>query len=388
MRHNPSSPALLCVANFPANTGYAWDFFEGIYARIADRLAGTGIRTFVGYPAVASPPRTLQGSAARPVELDATLGSPASVRNTVRFIRQAGVRVVYSKDRPAWHPAYPLLRAVGVRSIVVYDQTSGTRTVPGGPKRLGKSLLRCIPGTLADRVLTVSDYVARRQIEVGLVPSQRVQRIWNGLAVPPLDPGAPREVRQLLGISDGRLIVACTCRATPEKGVEHLFRAFDRLLQREAERVPPPALVFVGNGPQMQPLYDLRRLLPSREHIFMTGYRSDATKIVAGADISVVPSVWEEAFGLAALEAMASARPVVASAVGGIREIVEHGVTGLLVPPGDQEALAFALGKLLRDPRMRKELGEAGRRRVANQFSPEAQLQAILSVLKEGFLPR
>src|SRR5713226_8722120 len=86
---------LLCVANYPANTGYAWDFIERLYARIADHLALHGVRTLVAYPAIPKAPRTLEGSVAEAVVLDVALDTPASIRGTEGFIRREQVRVVY-----------------------------------------------------------------------------------------------------------------------------------------------------------------------------------------------------------------------------------------------------------------------------------------------------
>src|SRR5271156_3359216 len=177
------SPSLLCVANFPSNTGYAWDFIESLYARVADQFRERQIRTFVSYPEILSPPRTLIGSSAQAVLLDATLESRASVDATVRFVRENNVRVVYSTDRATWSFNYVRLRAAGVRWIVVHDHASGERKPPKGPKFLAKWLLTRLPWINADAVVTVSDYVARHHFTVGLQPRKRLLRVWNGIPV-------------------------------------------------------------------------------------------------------------------------------------------------------------------------------------------------------------
>src|SRR5438128_2298301 len=100
----------LCVANFTANTGYAWDYIERVYARIADHLATHGVRTLVAYPEMAEPPRTLAGSAAEPVVLGVALDEAAAVRATEDFIRREGVRALYLTDRPARSRFYRRLR--------------------------------------------------------------------------------------------------------------------------------------------------------------------------------------------------------------------------------------------------------------------------------------
>src|SRR5437879_5169134 len=114
---------LLCVANFPANTGYAWDFIESLFARASDFLALRGIETWVAYPEIATAPKTLASSAAKFVQLDTSLNSVSSVLEFVKFVRRGNVRVLYLTDRPVRSFVYALLRLAGVRRIVVHDHT-------------------------------------------------------------------------------------------------------------------------------------------------------------------------------------------------------------------------------------------------------------------------
>jgi hypothetical protein len=108
-------PSLLCFANFCSNTGYAWDFIESLYARVADHLAESGIRTFVAYPEINEPPKSLDGSVAKPVELALSLDGRRSLQPVIEFIRRENVRVLYLTDQPAWSWAYLRLRWAGVR---------------------------------------------------------------------------------------------------------------------------------------------------------------------------------------------------------------------------------------------------------------------------------
>ena len=380
-------PALLCVANFAANTGYAWDFIEHLYAQIADHLATHGIPTLVAYPTIPSPPRTLEGSAARAVELDASLRTAESVRATTGLIRRENVRVVYLSDQAAVSPAYLRLRWAGVRRILVHDHTSGERTRPRGLKRAAKWVRARIPGIAADVVVAVSEYVARRQIEVTMFPPSKIVRVWHGMLVVTVEEGIERRVREEFAVPHERPLVMCGCRATPEKGVQHLLRAFDRLLQGTSREGLRPALIYMGDGPYFAELHSLRDSLRSKGDIILAGYRADAARLLGAADLCVVPSVWQEAFGLAVLEAMARGKPVIATKVGGIPEIVEDGIHGLLVPPADEAALAEAIGGLLKDRKRAAQLGEAARRRVAEQFAPEQQLTRLTALVEEGFRP-
>ncbi|MFQ5688784.1 MAG: glycosyltransferase family 4 protein [Gemmatimonadota bacterium] len=376
---------LLCAANFPSNTGFAWNFIEGLYARLADRLAEQGVRTLVAYPSLESPPGTLRGSAARAIELEVDLEDRKSVHSLADFVRREGVRVLYLADRPAWSLAFPTLRRAGVRHIIVHDHTSGDRAPAKGFRRTLKRWSRRIPGTVADQVIAVSRYVARRKETVDLIPRERLRVIWNSVEIRPLDTGARARLHALFGIDESRRIVACACRAAPQKGLDHLLRAFDRLLGSMGDEDPAPLLLYFGDGPLLADLEALRASLPAAESILFAGYRNDAARLVEGADLCVVPSTWEEAFGLAALEPMERGVPVVASNVGGLPEVVVDGETGLLVPPGDEAELARAMRELLTGEERRRRLARAARRRAEELFSLDRQLEDLYAAVRVGF---
>ncbi len=372
-----STGNVLCVANFPTSAGYAWQYIESLYAAVADDLARYGVRTWVAYPRVDAAPDTLTVSAAEAIELPVRLNSPAGVLAVVRTVRRREIRTLYLTDRASWHPMYAVLRLAGVRRIVVHDHTSGARTPPRGLKSLLKRASRAFRPGLADVVLAVSDYVGRRAVEVALVPPARVRVTKNSVIVPP----APdREwLRREYGVAVERPVVACACRAAEYKGVQHLLEAFDRIHGR-AE--PRPVLIYFGDGPYMDALRSMRQRLDARDDIVLAGYRPDAADLLGGADVCVVPSIWAEAFGLAALEPAARGVPVVASRTGGIPEVVRDGETGVLVPPGDVEALAAAMATLLADPERRRSMGAAAREHAEAHFSRGAQLRELTHLFR------
>jgi glycosyltransferase involved in cell wall biosynthesis len=371
--------ALLCVVHFPANTGFAWDFIEGIYARLAIRAERRGVATYVAYPRIDAPPRTLAGSPARAVVLQVAARTPAALARLLAFVRRHRVRTVYLTDRPTRDWSYILMRLAGVRRIVVHDHTSGERTAATGLRRLLKRLHRAIPGIEADRVLAVSDFVAARQVDVTLTPPAKVRRVWNGIPVPEAVPDR-HEARRRLGLPLDRPIIACCCRATPEKGVDRLISAMARLAIRHGDG-RKPLLVYAGDGPALASL----RVQVEQEGLgdvcLLVGYSRDVRGYLAAADVVAVPSVWQDALPLSVLEAMSLGRPLVATRVGGIPEMCRDGVDGLLVPPGDDAALAEALARLLGDAELRARLGTEGRNRVRGVFAPETQLDAIAAEL-------
>ncbi|MFQ5529630.1 MAG: glycosyltransferase family 4 protein [Gemmatimonadota bacterium] len=373
---------LLFVVNFQANTGYAWDYFERLFATIADRVATHGVRAFVAYPRIAEPPGTLEGSVAEAVELNASLDTVGSRRSTARFVRDHGIRLVYYTDRPTWRLAYADLRRAGVRHIIAADHTSGGRTRPRGPRRWAKWVMARLPGVGADRIITPSDYVARRQVEVAMNPPDRVTRIYYGFSL--RDHSYGRKTHEVFGVDPGRRIIGCACRAAPEKGVIHLLRAFDSVWRRMEGDDRRPVLIYLGDGPQMPDLQEVRERLPSRADIVFGGYRAGGVEVLKDAFLFAVPSVWQDALPLSVMEPMSLGKPVIGSRVGGIPEMIRDGETGLLVPPGDEEALAEALAALLRDAERAGEFGRRARERVAEEFSPDSELDQLTALVEQG----
>jgi len=155
------------------------------------------------------------------------------------------------------------------------------------------------------------------------------------------------------------------------KGQTYLVQAWPSVLKRE----PRALLLLVGDGPEERLLRSRAAELGLGGSVRFLGFRQDIPSLLALAEALVLPSL-NEGFGLVLLEAMAMGKPVVASAVGGIPEVVLDGRTGLLVPPADPEALAVAILRLLEDPRAAQRLGEAGRERARESFSREAFIQA------------
>lgn len=370
---------LLCVANFPPNTGYAWRFIEGLYAAVADDLASWGVRTWVAYPRVEDRPESLRGSRAEPLELEVRLGSVPSVIRLLRLVQSLDIRTLYLSDRPLWHPAYAVLRAAGVRRIIVHDHSSGEREPPTGARRRLKALTRRFTPGLPDVVLAVSEFVGRRAVEVGLVPRDRVRVMLNSVEVPEeVDRSA---LRTLFDIPDERPLIACACRAAEYKGVHHLLEAVDLLGRRVT---PRPVLVYFGEGPFLDELWRIRSGMRIPEDAIFGGYREDARQLLGGADICVVPSNWGEAFGLAALEPGARGVPVVATRMGGLPEVVLDGVTGRLVPASDPAALADAIEELIEDPEKRKLLGARARERARENFSRERQRNELARLFRQS----
>lgn len=160
-------------------------------------------------------------------------------------------------------------------------------------------------------------------------------------------------------------------RIVPSKGVDVLIRA-----AREVDA----EFVVCGDGRQLDELRALAAQLGVERRVCFKGWLGpdQLAEEIGNASIVAVPSVWPEPFGIVGIEALAAGRPAVASATGGIVDWLEDGVSGLLVPPADVQALARALNELLADPGRQSAMGSAGKRAVAERFSPARHLMALL----------
>jgi glycosyltransferase involved in cell wall biosynthesis len=158
------------------------------------------------------------------------------------------------------------------------------------------------------------------------------------------------------------------------KGHEVLFRAWKSILD-DWKGTGTPVLLVVGEGPLESGLRHLARSLGIAHSIVFTSFRSDIPEITAALDIAVLPSAFE-GMGRVILEAMAAAKPVVASNVGGIPDLVKEG-TGILVEPGAVEPLATAISTLLSDDRLRIEMGHEARNSLKDDYSSKTMVESI-----------
>jgi len=185
-------------------------------------------------------------------------------------------------------------------------------------------------------------------------------------------------LRAELGVPPGAYIVGTIANLEARKGLRVLIEAFAQLSQ------PNARLVIIGAEADPAEAAALKILAAAPAlsgRVLLAGRRPNARRFAAIFDVCVVPSLRQESFGLLALDAMLAARPVVVSRVGGLPEVVEDGVTGIHVPPGEPAALAAALERLIADPALAQRLGAAGRRRAAALFSAERMASEYRKVL-------
>lgn len=219
---------------------------------------------------------------------------------------------------------------------------------------------------LLDRVLTVSASIRETLIQDG-VREDLVELIYEGVDLDWLDGLSTPYAAS--GLDPSAIHVATVAALTPEKGHETILEAA-RFLKT---RFPNVRYLFVGEGPLRTTLESQAHAFQISDQIHFLGFRTDSEALVKHCEIFCLPSL-SEGLSSAILAAMAAGLPVIATDTGGIPELVEDGFTGILVPPKSSVPLSQALARLFEDERLRRRLGEAGRKRVEMEFTLSKKL--------------
>lgn len=286
--------------------------------------------------------------------------APGLVGRIARMLRKTGADVVHTHMFHADVYGLRAARRAGVRAAV----SSRHDNMPFRRRPHYRYLTRRTL-QLADRIITISHALARFVTDIEGIDAGRVTTIHYGFeadvapASPPPRAGSPND-------REGGAVVGSVCRLVPQKGVDVLIDAFPLVLRRH----PRATLIVAGDGPERAVLERRAATAGLGDRVVFTGWTNHALDVMAGCDVVAMPSRWE-GFGHVALEAMRCARPVVASRVDAIPEVVQHEQTGLLVPADDPEALADAIATLFDRPAWAAALGAAGRDRLRTCFSVE-----------------
>jgi glycosyltransferase involved in cell wall biosynthesis len=343
-----------------------WGGGEVQVALLVRELARRGHESIVAAPADAPLARAVGASRVRVV--DCPIASHADVRAVPRLRRLARDADVVHFHTARAHAMAPWLRGLGARRIV-------TRRMDYAPR--GGPWVRYLYNHAVDCVIAISGGVERALLDAG-VAADRIRVVPSGVdagrfAVPA---DARVALRAAWGAGEADVVAIVVGVLEARKGHATLIDAAARLGVRV-----PLHLVFCGRGSLDE---SLRRDAAARGvAVTFLGFRDDVARCLAAADIAVLPSL-HEGLGVAALEAMAASRPVVASRVGGLAEVVVDGETGRLVPAGDATALAAALEELANASALRALMGAAGAARVAACFSATAMADGTIACYQKA----
>jgi glycosyltransferase involved in cell wall biosynthesis len=354
-------------------------------ATMIDRLAPSGAELFASRLAARLDPARFESilCVTRPSDFD------------VAELESAGVRLLYLDRRSRidvwrWAPLVSLLRRERVDVLHSHKFGSNvwaallaplartpvlvahehTWSYEGQPLR--RFLDRRLVAPRADVVVTVSREDRRRMIAIERVDPAKVTFVASGVVARP--PSGRRDVRAELGIGADTPLVGAVCGLRPQKALDVLVRAA-ALLERE---VPGVRVAVVGEGPERSRLERLVAELGLGDSVALLGpwHPGDVPDFVAALDVAVSSSDFEGT-PLAVMEYMAAGTPVVATAVGGVPDLIDRGVHGLLVPPRDPEALSGAIAELLHDRERARELGRRAQERQRREFDFDVTVRRI-----------
>jgi len=293
---------------------------------------------------------------------------PAAVLGLLRIVRQEKVEVIHTHDAKTTWAAY----FASHLSSLYFNRPVLIRTHhPAYNNRYALSYRY-----LSDRVVLLSQHLRDYLVAEKGIASSKVHIIPPGVDTDLFSTGSVKSnARQELGISQKAPVIGMVACLRGEKGHRILI---------EAARVvlcfyPEARFLLVGSGQTEEALHKLVSRWTMKGHFIFTGYRPDVPPLLAAMDIFVLPSL-RETMPISLMEAMAMEKPVIASRVGGIPEVLTNKETGLLVPPGDSAALADGILYLLSHPSLAQEWGKNGRRVIEERYSLQSVVDRTIAL--------
>jgi glycosyltransferase involved in cell wall biosynthesis len=310
-------------------------------------------------------------------EIDPVNDLKALVRLTRIFAKERP-EVVHAHTYKAGVLASVAGRLAGVPALLftphghIFSRGANIPGVPAGLKLEGLRWITRAAQGCADRITALSDVDLEQQLSLGLSPASKYVVVRNGIDCDRFAGPRPR-------LLEGGPIIGAVGRFSEEKGHRYLLEAV-AILQRSLPTLPL-RLVLVGYGALESDLRGRAASLGLERIVTFAGER-DSAEVLGGFDVFVQPSLYESQ-GLAILEAMAAGVPVAACDVGGVRDVVRPGETGLLAPPADPRALATAILRLLVDDDLSRRLARQAAREVRERYSLDAMLSAYARLYRD-----
>jgi sugar transferase (PEP-CTERM/EpsH1 system associated) len=257
-------------------------------------------------------------------------------------------------------------RIAGVRILISTEHIMGLESRP-------RIWLNKLTSFLVDRYIAISFGVADfLSAEAGISPL-KITVVQNGIDLDKYAGVSLQDsdnLRASLGFGPADKVIGTVARLHKQKGHIFLLWAAKNVIRA----APDAKLLIVGDGPLRSGLENMAVNLGIKNNVIFSGFRDDIAGIMRAIDLFVLPSLWE-GLPLTILEAMAAKKPVIATKVGGVAEIVEDGITGVLVKPRDPNALAGAIIKLISDNQLREKMGDAGWRNFNEHFNAERMVR-------------
>jgi len=298
-----------------------------------------------------------------------------AIIDITRFLRNNFYHVVHTHNSKAGFIGRLAARLAGVPVIIhTVHGFAFHEEEPMWRQSLFK-ILEILASRWCDKMIFISQPLIDWALKEGITTKDKIIKIYSGIDLDkfrPLNENEETLIRKKWGINENDAVIGIVSKLWEGKGHEVLISAF-REIKKE---IKTAKLVIVGEGPLQGRLNRLVKTLGLEESVIFTGFQSDVSEIISCFDVAVLPSFFE-GMGRVLLEAMAMGKPVVASRVGGIPDLVKDNINGFLTEPGDEKALSGALKMLLTDSALADRMGNEGRRTINDQFSSKMMVRLI-----------
>jgi glycosyltransferase involved in cell wall biosynthesis len=232
-----------------------------------------------------------------------------------------------------------------------------------------------------DKMIFISQPLIDWGLRERVASEKKTVKIYSGIELDrfnPVSKEVKESIREKWGIARDDAVIGIVSKLWDGKGHLTLIKAF-KMIRSEIENA---RLVIVGEGYLYNHLVKFADSLGLKDAVLFIGFQSDVSESIASFDVAVLPSFFE-GMGRVLLEAMAMEKPVVASRVGGIPDLVEHGVNGFLVTPGDVGGLADAITRILCDKGLAQKMGKAGRKKISDKYSADQMVGSIEKLYRD-----
>lgn len=264
-------------------------------------------------------------------------------------------------------------RLAGVPNIVHHAHGFSFNRQLGAGSRRFYIFLERLAARSGDLIISVNELQRQMAIEFGVDAPDRICTVHNGIDLRPFLRANRDAARAKLGFNGATPVIGAIGRLEEQKGLVYLIRAFPLILRQ----TPSAHLVVAGEGPLRMELEREAAKSGAGSQIHFLGFRRDVPEMLAAFDVYVQPSLWE-GLSISLIEALAAGKPIVATNIEGNREVVDDGMTGLLVPASDPEATARSVNELLGSPGFARTLGLNARCAAEERFSEERMVEQNL----------
>lgn len=376
--------SILIMFHCESNTGYAIGRLEPVFFKTAMALTGNDAsRIHVSYTAMSrGRPNTLPDDFNQIVTIDPTDASPKNFTNVANYIRTHNIDTIFGFDQPVHRPIYKILRAAGIKYFISY-MGAPMSSLFGPFKRLLKKLDVMRRVHRPDLFIFESHGMADTAVLGRGISAKDTRVVYLSVDTQRFHP-EPKDaeyVYSAFGIPRHRKIFFYSGHMEPRKGVGMLIQAANRLTAQRTQ--DDWHILILGNKEQEADYLEAQlESASARNHVTFGGYRNDIEVLHRGCYAGIIASTGWDSLTCSSIEMQASGLPVILSSLSGLREAVEHNVSGLHFEPGNVPMLAATIENMLEDAALHARLYHGAIRRAQDLFSVDTQIEGLVSAVR------